>query len=276
VRARLAAALALALAAGCSSLEFAYNNAGTWLRWQGERYLDLDEAQSEDYAQRVETFLAWHRAQALPQYANLATEAEVRLSRGLIREDMVWGYDAMRSELRVSLRRAGAALAGLMGELRPAQIEHLERRFAELDRRFARERLAGTSAERRQRRGERLMHELEDWVGELSAAQRERIREFSERAPLTGEQRLAERRRRQAELIDRLRAGEAARGFADWAAEWDRGRDPAFAEASRAVTDEFFALLADLDRGLSTAQRAYAAARLRAYARDFQALAAGR
>jgi hypothetical protein len=27
------------------------------------------------------------------------------------------------------------------------------------------------------------MHELEDWVGELSAAQRERIREFSERAP---------------------------------------------------------------------------------------------
>jgi hypothetical protein len=120
------------------------------------------------------------------------------------------------------------------------------------------------------------MHELEDWVGELSAAQRERIREFSERAPLTGEQRLAERRRRQAELIALLRAGEAPRGFADWAAEWDRGREPAFAAANHAVTDEFFALLADLDRDLSAVQRTHAAARLRAYVRDFQALAAAR
>ena len=273
---RLALVLLLGLLGGCSALEFAYNNADTWLRWQGARYFDLQDGQSAAYGARVDAFLSWHRAQALPQYARLAEEAGARLARGVSRDDLLWGYDALRIQARESLRRAGTEAADLLDGLAPAQIEHLERRFAQANRKFAREHLEGSGAQRRARHLARLVQELEEWLGSLNDAQHERVRQFSERAPLNGEQRDRERRRQQAELLAMLRAREAAARLADWAAHWDRGREAQFADANRAYLAEFFDLLAYLERTLSPEQRQHAIARLRGYARGFGQLAAAR
>lgn len=274
--ARLAAAFLLALAAGCSALEFAYNNADSWLRWQAGRYLDLSVPQAEEFDERLESFLAWHRAEALPQYARLAEEAGARLARGISQADLVWGYDALRTQSREGLRRAGADLGVLLERIEPAQIEQLERRLAEHNRKFARDHLAGTPEERRSRRLRRTARLLGDWLGGLSDAQRERVRQFSEQAPLIGELRDRDRRRRQAEFVAMLRARQSAQRLADWAAEWDRDRDPAYADANHALVAEFFAMLVDLDRMLSARQRQHAIARLRVFARDFELLAAAR
>jgi hypothetical protein len=271
---RAAAVLLLALLAGCSAIEFAYNNADTWLRWQAGRYLDLGDAQAQEFNRRLGAFLAWHRARALPQYAQLADEAGARLARGMSHADLVWGYDAIRQQSGEGLRRAGAELGDFLDRLSPAQIEHLERRFAEDNRKVARESLEDTPEEQRSRRLKRIVHAMQDWLGELSDAQRERVRQFNEGAPLNGELRDRERRRRQAELLAMLRARESGRRLADWTAEWDRGREPAFAAANRAFMDGFFAMLADVERTLSARQREIAIARLREYARDFDMLAA--
>ena len=305
---RLAAALLLALLAGCSAVEFAYNNADTWLRWQAGSYLDLKNTQAEEFNARLGSFLAWHRSQALPQYARLAQDAGLRLERGATLQDLVWGYDAIRQQSREGLRRAGVELGDLLDRLSSAQIEHLERRFAENNRKYAREWLEGTPEERRGRRYQRLVHALEDWLGELSDAQRERVRQFNDGAPLNGELRDRERRRRQAELLamlraresarrynerapfsaelrdrDRkrrqaefvamLRAREAARRLARWAQDWEAGREPAYVEAARATHAEYVELLLDLDRTLSAEQRAHAVARLRRYGALFDSLA---
>lgn len=273
---RLITACLALLLAGCSATEFAYNNADTYLRWQAGRYLDLKNAQAEEFDARLAGFLVWHRSEALVQYARLAGEAGARLERGASLEDMVWSYDAIRMQAREGLRRAGADLGDFLDRLSPAQIENLERRFAEDNAKFAREWLEGTPAEIRARRLKRLTHTLEDWLGELTDAQRERVRRFNDAAPLNGEMRDRERRRRQAELLAMLRARESARRLADWAAHWDRGREPAFVRANREFSDGLLAMLADLERSLSPRQRAVAVARLREYARDFQALAAAK
>ncbi len=117
---------------------------------------------------------------------------------------------------------------------------------------------------------------LEDWVGELNDAQRERIRQYSESAPLNAEGRDRDRRRRQAELLAMLRARASAGRLGDWAADWERGRDPEFAAANRAAAERLIALLAELERSLSPAQRRHAVRRLAGYARDFQVLAEAR
>jgi hypothetical protein len=273
---RLVAACLALLLAGCSATELAYNNADTLIRWQAGRYLDLKNAQSEEFNARLAAFLAWHRAEALPQYARLAGEAAERLERGASLADMVWSYDAIRQQARQGLRRAGTDLGDFLDRLGPAQIENLERRFAEDNAKFAREWLEGTPADIRARRLKRLTHTLEDWLGELNDAQLERIRRFNDAAPLNGALRDRERRRRQAELLAMLRARESARHLADWAAEWDRGREPALARASREYADGLLAMLAELERSLSPRQRAVAVARLREYRRDFQLLAAAR
>ena len=91
----------------------------------------------------------------------------------------------------------------------------------------------------------------------------ERVRRFNDAAPLNAELRDRDRRRRQAELLAMLRAREARGASRDWAADWDRGRDPAFVRANREFDRGLLAMLADLDRTLEPAQRALAVARLR-------------
>lgn len=261
------------LVSGCSAVEFAYNNAPAWVAWKADQFLDLREAQASELDARVADFFTWHRTRALPEYARLADEAAARLERGASRADMVWGYDAIREQARESLGHAGAAMGDFLDRLEPAQIAHFERSLAEENRRFARKYLAGTPEERRGRRLERLLHTLQDWLGELSDAQRDRVRRFNESAPLNAGLRDRERRRQQAELLALLRARRSGATLADWAAHWDRGREPEFERANRAYADGLFTMLAELERTLSPRQRAHAVGRLREYARDFRALA---
>ena len=273
-RGRLAwfAALA-ALLGGCSTTQLAYDNADTFLRWQARAYLDLPGEQSDELDARIAAFHAWHRAQALPQYAQLAGEAARRLERRLSREDLVWSYDSARAQARESLRAAAAEIAGLLDRLGPEQVAHLEERLAEDNRKFARENLAGTPEERRKRRARRHLERLQEWLGELSDAQAERVRLYSERAPLVDELRDADRRRRQAELLAMLRERGARRRLADWAANWDSGRAPEYAAAASAVQEHYFNLLLEIDAMLSAAQRRAEVSRLQEFAADFAVLA---
>jgi len=271
-RAWLAAACA-ALLCGCSAVQLAYRNADTFLRYQANSYFDFEGALADELDGRIAGFLAWHRAQALPGYVKVLEEAAARGGRPLSRQDLVWGYDAVQAQVREGLRAAAAEAAPLLDRLEPAQVAHLERRLAEDNRKFARDFLSGSPEDRRKRRLKRNIERLEDWVGQLSDAQLERVRQYSDRAPATGAMRDRDRKRRQAELLAMLRAKEAGRRLADWAVHWDAGRAPDYAAASRELREAYFDLLLDLDRTLTPEQRAHAVRRLRGYAADFAELA---
>jgi hypothetical protein len=264
---------ALALLAACSTTRLIYEHADLFLRWQAERYLDVHGAQSEALDAGIARFLAWHRAVALPRYAAIARQADVRFGRGLSRADLVWGYDAFQNELKAAMRAAAEQTAPLLDQLSPGQIEHLRARFDEDNRRFAKEQLEGDREERRRRRVKRDVERLEDWLGDLSDAQIEQVRRYSARAPLVDEMRDRERRRLQDAFLATLRAHRAERLLADLAANWDRDREPAFVAAHRANVDALFDMLLAIDRMLSPEQRRYAHERLRAFAADFERLA---
>lgn len=269
-----AAALVISfLLCGCSMVRLAYDNADLWLRWRAGSYLDVHGEAAEELDRRIASFLGWHRARALPQYAAVAEEAARRLSHGLSPEDLVWGYDSAVVQAREGLHAAAERIAPLLDRLDVGQLAHLEERIAEDNRRFARENLHGSEHERRRRRAERVVERLEDWVGELSQAQLERVRQYSDRAPLTGEARERERKRLQAEVLALLRSKQARAGLAERVANWQRGRDPAVAALYEASRGELYAFLLDLDRMLEPGQRARAVANLRRYAQEFRSLA---
>ena len=267
------ALLAAWMMSGCTALRVAYENADTYLYWRSGSYLDLDRKESQELAQRINDFFAWHRAKELPQYARIADEASQRLRDGLSREDLVWGYDSLVAHARQSLRAAAERIAPLLDRLTPQQVAHLEKGFAEDNRKFARENLRGSEKERRKRRAKRVEERLEDWVGNLTHAQVERVRQYSERAPLYDELRDRDRKRLQAEVLEMVRLRAAQKRLPQLAANWDRGRDPAYAAASEAARQEYFALLLDLDRTLTHGQRVRAIANLERYAEDFKVLA---
>lgn len=262
-----------ALVCGCTALRLAYDNADTWLLFRANSYLDLHAKDSEELSERIDEFFAWHRRSALPHYARISDEAAKRVRQGLSREDVVWGYDSLVAHARQSLRVAAERIAPLLDRLTPQQVAHMERQFADDNRKFAREYLRGTEAERRKRRAARLEERLEDWVGNLSAVQLEKVVQFSAHAPLYDELRDRDRKRMQAELLDMIRKREAQKRLPDWASNWERGRDPAHLSASERYRQEYAALLVDLDKTLSAEQRSRAEANLRRYAEDFRILA---
>lgn len=269
----VAAILAACLLCGCSMVRLAYENADSYLRWRAGNYLDVHGEAVDELDAAIADFHDWHRAQALPQYAHVADEAAKRLDDGLSREDLVWGYDSLVAHARQSLRVAAERIAPLLDRLTPQQMAHLEKGFAEDNRKFARENLRGSEKERRRRRAKRVEERLEDWVGNLTQAQVERVRQYSERAPLYAELRDRDRRRLQAEIMEMVRLREAHKRLPELAARWERGRDPAYAAAAEAARQEYFALLLDLDRTLTHEQRVRAIAHLERYAEDFKILA---
>ena len=271
---RACACLLVLLLTGCSTVRFVYDNADAYLRWRAALYLDVEGEMADELDERITSFMAWHRAQALPQYAQLFDEAARRFERGLTPADLVWGYDAAMTQAREGLRVAAARGAPLLDRMGPAQIANFERRIAEDNRRFARENLGGDESARRKRRAERNVERLEDWVGRLTKAQSERVALFSERAPLLDDFRDRDHKRLQAELLAMLRAHHAAARLPDFAANWDRGRDPAYVAALEAARKEYFAMALDLDRSLTREQRSRTAAELARYAGEFRALAA--
>ena len=265
--------LLLTILQGCSVTRVAYNNADVFLRWQANHYVDLQGEQSEEFDRRLAAFLAWHRAGALPQYARLGAQAAGRIGRGLKREDLEWGYDAVRAQIREALGRAVAEAGELLDALGAEQIAHLERRLEEDNRKFAKERMQGTLEERHQKRVKRNVERLEEWFGALSEAQVARVERYSERAPWSAGLQDSDRRRRQAEFLAMLRAREARQKLASWAQDWEAGRAHEYAKASRATRDEYMSLLLDLDRTLSTEQREHAAGRLKRFSALFESLA---
>ena len=258
---------------GCSVSRVAYNNADVVLRWQADHYFDLEGEYAEQFDRGLAALLAWHRTEALPQYARLAGEMAARLQRGIERRDLEWSYDALREQIRQTLVAAAGESAGLLDRLTPEQIEHFERRLAEDNRKFAKEEVGGSVEQQRKRRMKRNLERLEEWFGPLDDAQEERLRQYDARAPLTGALRERDRRRRQAEFVAMLRAREAGRRFAPWLERWESDREPAYAQAMHATRNEYMHLLVDLDRTLSAEQRTHAVARLRRFGELFDSLA---
>lgn len=268
----LAALAALVLLQGCSAVRVAYSNADTLLRWQANSYFDFHDGAVEELDRRIAAFLGWHRDSALPQYARIAREAATRVERGFARADVDWLYAALEGQAREGLRAAAAEAAPLLDRLEPAQLEHFAQRLRDENRKFERENLRGGPDERRQRRLKRTVERLEDWVGTLSEEQSALVRRYNDGAPMVNEMRDRDRRRLQAELDAMLRAREARKRLADWAAAWDRHRDPAYAAAFREWRAAYSGMLAAFDRTLSAEQRRAAAARLRGFADDFEQL----
>jgi hypothetical protein len=270
----LSALVVAALVCGCSTVRFAYENADAYLRWKAGSYLDLQGDDAEELDDRIDEFHAWHRKNALPKYVALAGEASQRFGDGLSRQDLIWGYDSLRVQARESLRKAAELAAPLLDRLTPEQVAQIERRLAEENRQFYRDNLRGSERDRRRKRARFIIDRLEDWVGKLTQAQIQRVREYAERAPLADELRDRDRKRLQKDVIAIVRAREARMRLAEHIANWERGREPAYVAALDAWREQYFALLLDIDRSLAPEQRARAQAQMRRSAEDFEALAA--
>ena len=278
----LLAAGAVLLLAACSSLRFGYNNADTLLLYTLDSYFDLDDGQEALARERVRGLLAWHRSTQLAAYAGLLDSAGRKLDGELTPADVLALNSELNARLAVIGAQAATDLARLALTLQPPQIEHFAGKLAESNAKARRSIVGLGGVLTPEDRTKRWLERAQDWLGPLSETQVELVRQAVARRPGGGEAWVAERARRQQDLLAILTRIQRDQPAVDTGAQWLRAyfadlAEPGSAER-RARAAEFRAanadLIAQLVNSATPQQRAHAAKKLRGYAADFTVLAA--
>jgi hypothetical protein len=274
--------LLAALLGACSAVRLAYNNLPTVSYWWLDGYVDFDAAQSLRVREELDALLAWHRREELPQVLPL-----LRRARALAPNDVTPGQacefaDAVRDRLLATAVRAEAPVAELALTLSPAQLQHLQARYAKVNAKYHKEWVSLDAAALQGKRYERFLDRYEDFYGALHADQRALLRQMVADSVFDATRVDAERRARQAEIVAMLRRFQSERMAPDQAQAaihaWVRRiAEPPVGprrEYQAALQDEGCRNLAALHNTTTPAQRSRAVDRLARYARDVEALVA--
>ncbi|MBK9605050.1 MAG: hypothetical protein IPO58_00910 [Betaproteobacteria bacterium] len=280
VAAAAALCVALALLGGCSALRLGYHQAD-WVafRWL-DNYADFDDAQAARVREALKSWLAWHRRTQLADYAEflMRVDAEVPADTSAERVCALWGE--VRTRVDRSVAQALPAIADIGRTLKPAQLAHIEQRYAKTEAEFREEYMQQNPARRRDDALERLVDRAESFYGDLDAQQKERLERWVAESPFDPGMTLAERRRRQQDALQTLRRlivePDSAAGRSQIQAWIERfGRSPR--EAHRLYAERVLQhnckVTADLHNRATAAQRQYLSKKLRGWAADLRALA---
>jgi hypothetical protein len=284
-RSRIIAALALLLAsalAGCSFVKLGYGQASPLLyRWL-DRYVDFDEAQALRVRAALDEAMAWHRRSQLPDYVELLVRAEAEVTADITPERMCgWAAD-VRTRTATVLQYLAPSIAEVAQTLTPAQLLHLEKRYAASNREWRDEHLQRNPQRRLEAAVKRELERAETLYGELDEAQREQVARAVAASPYDAEFAYQERLLRQQDVLTlarRLREPGTGRDDAvvqvrAYLERFDRSPR----ESYRAYTERLVAyncgFASALHNAASAAQRSAAMKKLKGYESDLRALSA--
>ena len=197
----LVALLVTASLAACGVIKMGYNNADTVVPLWLNRYLDLDSAQKGLVRQRLKSLLAWHRSTQLPDYARLAADLQKRAADPITTADFALLDKEMLRRAETMVEHAIPDAADLLLTVKPEQVKTLQKKFADNDEKFRDDNLRGDVERRQKVRYEKALDRAEEWYGRFDRQQRAAIRRASDARPLNNEFVLAERQRREDELV---------------------------------------------------------------------------
>ncbi|HYD95035.1 MAG TPA: DUF6279 family lipoprotein [Noviherbaspirillum sp.] len=281
---RLSLFLLACLLAGCSALRLGYANGDTVIYWWLNGYLDFTHEQKPWVRAHVDRLFEWHRRTQLRDYVQLLSQVQERLQRGpATPRDIHGDFAAVRKRAVLVLEKAVPELTDLAMSLEPQQIAHLEKKFASNNEKYRKEYLQGTIEDRQRLRYKKVMNQAEYWFGGFSEEQEAQIRAASDARPLDNEILLAERVRRQQEMLGMLRKIQAEQPsreavsqmlreyIARGAGNFTYAENKAFFDGS---ADGLAQLIAAIVNMATPEQKAHAVKRLQRWIDDCNGLAA--
>ena len=247
----------LSFCTGCTRLQLAYGTAPLFLKGYANDYLALDSEQRANWEPRLTAALDAHRAVELPQVAGFIEAFHQASVAGFDANNTRCLTNTLHELYRRHARLAVDAAAPLLVDLKPAQVRHLEQRFAED---FRADRLPEKTdpALLQAKRAKRYVKSLEGWTGTLSDTQRALVKDLSGRIPNTEEAVFEYRTRKRRELVQLLRSGadetRIRRFLSDWLVDY-RDLPPSLAGAFEQVQQRWEELLIRLYPTLDATQR---------------------
>lgn len=189
----------------CSAVRIGFNNGETVSYWWLNSYVDFEDGQKSLVKGRLENLFAWHHKTQLRDYAKLVSRIQHRDLAVASKADLLNDYEEGMKYLTLVTDRAAPDLADLALSLTPAQITHIEEKLEKNNLKFRKEYLRGDRLSRQEFRYKKMMTQAEYWFGNFSRAQEQKLRALSDARPLNNELVLADRMRRQMELVALLK-----------------------------------------------------------------------
>lgn len=272
---------AAAALAGCSAVKLGYGTLPDLVYWWLDGYIDFSNEQSPRVHEELARLQAWHRATELPPIADLIGRIEQQATVSVTPAQVCVLVPEIQLRLSVLERQAEPAIAALAASLSPRQLRHIERKFAKRNAEFRKDRVDAPAADRLDKRFKEALDRLENIYGSLDEPQREVLRRALADSIFDGARSLAERQRRQQDMLQilqRLRGGavppaEARELVHGWFERVLHAPDPAYRRYQDALLEEGCRTFAAVHASTTPQQRAEAARRLRAWQSDLRDLA---
>lgn len=193
-----------ALLAGCSLLRVGYQQAPTFVYWWIDGYVDLNDDQSPRLRHAIDQWFDWHRRNELPVYITLLARAQREVMEPATAQAMCAWRDEGQRRLDDALERAAPGLGSLMLSLTPGQLANIERKLAKNGAELRKDYAQADRGERAQASLERTTERFEKLYGRLDATQRTRLAQLLAASTFDAERWLAERERRNRDLMQTL------------------------------------------------------------------------
>ncbi len=277
MKARLLAALAVAVFASGCGVKSAYNNLDRLIAWGAKDFVDFDKTQMAYMRGELDSLLYWHRTTQLPLYAAGLRELEYDVRRGLDREALLEMEGRSRAWGETLIDASLPMVCELLYSLSDAQIEELEQGFADDNREWL-EDYEGLDADaRRKKWSEEFGDTFEFFSGRLTEPQRSIIERYSARWIPDDVSWLGYRERWQADVVKLIRARGSFEafflGFKDMATNRERWYGDDYRAAFEQNEEMYRVLTLELFAALGTEQLERLRDKLLDIAKDFEELA---
>ncbi|MFJ4346726.1 DUF6279 family lipoprotein [Pseudomonas sp. NPDC089401] len=268
----LAIACAVALAA-CSRIDLAYRNLDRLVPWSLGDYLAMNREQKSLLDERLKQHLAWHCKTQLPGYLDWLDRV-----RDMVAEDQVTDQALQQRtvEARQAIGRVAEAITPSASELlrgmSDTQVAEMQQAFRDDISERQKQYVDTPLAKQISRRAERMEKRLNTWLGELNAAQRLRVLNWSQALGDQNRQWIANRQHWQQQLMLAMnQRGDAS--FEPRLATLLQRKEslwtPEYRQAFQNTEQQARSLLVDLVHLSSPAQRQFLQERLAKVRTDF-------
>ncbi len=265
-------------AQSCTTLNNVFYWADTYLAWEIDEYFDLTKEQEIYVAQHLDMILLAYKEQEIPKYIAFLQEIKIRSQVNLTLDDIEW--------FRNTLRQFNVNIANLLVDdvtyflagLENGQIPYFEQKLAESNEDWLekREKRNGKSDEEKL---EKRYKDIEEWMGDLSKEQKEKIALLSKQYESPGENRYNRRLQSQQRFITLLKTELENQNLRELLLDWylnsDRHNTEESKEFSQRRNLNSAQLFLMLDRTATEKQRAFFYKKLDSYIEQLEKIING-
>jgi Family of unknown function (DUF6279) len=269
---------------GCGAVRLAYNNAPALAWWEVDSYFDFSRDQAPAVKASIDSFFDWHRATQLSDYVALLSSAQAPLLDNTTSAAACAWQARVAEALEPSIDKLLVQSADLVPGMSEAQFKHLEGKYVKVIDAMRKDFLEPDPAKRMALSVKRAQDRAEMLYGSLDAPQIRVIKEGVAASPFNPEAWLAERQRRQRDVVQTLRQLVADKADSDkrvaalraLVARQQRSPDAAYRAYQIKLADYNCTLAAQIHNVTTPAQRKKAQQTLKGWEEDLRGVIAAK